>query len=210
MTAEETPDTDAGTDTDLGPGFWDGRYRSGDLGWDLGVPSPPFVRLDEAGFITPCRVAVPGCGRGWEVAYLAARGYRVTGIDFAPGAIAAARERLVDAGADAELVQADLFDLPEALEGAFDLVLEQTCYCAIDPARRPDYVDVAHRLLAPGGRLIGLFYACKGEGGPPFTTEPDEVRTLFEARFEVRSLALTPHSHPRRAGEEWLGVLLRR
>jgi SAM-dependent methyltransferase len=210
VTAEETPDTDTGADTGLGPGFWDGRYRSGDMGWDLGVPSPPFVRLDEAGFITPCRVAVPGCGRGWEVAYLAERGYRVTGIDFAPGAIAAARERLADAGADAELVQADLFDLPEALEGAFDLVLEQTCYCAIDPARRPDYVDVAHRLLAPGGRLIGLFYACKGEGGPPFTTHPDEVRTLFEERFEVRSLALTPHSHPRRAGEEWLGVLLRR
>jgi SAM-dependent methyltransferase len=194
----------------LGPDFWGARYRAGDLAWDLEGPSPPFVRLDRAGFIAPCRVAVPGCGRGWEVAYLAERGYRVTGIDFAPEAIDAARERLAAAGAKAELIQADLFDLPKATEAAFDLVLEQTCFCAIEPARRPDYVAAAHRLLAPGGRLIGLFYACKGEGGPPFTTGPEEVRALFADRFEIRSLALTTNSHPRRLGEEWLGVLLRR
>lgn len=202
------PDTESGED--LGADFWDARYRSGDTGWDLGEPSPPFVRLDAAGIIAPCRVAVPGCGRGWDVAYLAERGYRVTGIDFSPQAIAATRERLAEAGAEAEGMEADLFDLPKDLEASFDLVLEQTCFCAIDPARRLDYVEAAHRLLAPGGRLIGLFYACKGEGGPPFTTDPDEVRALFSDRFEIRSLALTPHSHTRRQGEEWLGVLLRR
>jgi len=201
-----SPDPEA----DLGPDFWGSRYRAGDMGWDLGAASPPFVRLDQAGFIAPCRVAVPGCGLGWEVAYLAERGYQVTGIDFAPEAIDATRERLAKAGAKADLIQADLFDLPKTTEAAFDLVLEQTCFCAIDPARRADYVEVAHRLLAPGGRLIGLFYACKGADGPPFTTGPEEVRALFAGRFEIRSLALTPHSHPRRQGEEWLGVLLRR
>jgi SAM-dependent methyltransferase len=204
------PGADPDADSDLGPAFWGARYRSGDMGWDLGVPSPPFVRLDRAGIIAPCRVAVPGCGRGWEVAYLAERGYQVTGIDFSPEAIQATRERLAEAGVEAELVRGDLFDLPGDLEAAFDLVLEQTCFCAIDPVRRPEYVQAAHRLLAPGGRLIGLFYACKGEGGPPFATGPDEVRTLFKERFEIRSLAVTPHSHPRRQGEEWLGVLLKR
>jgi SAM-dependent methyltransferase len=191
--------------------FWNGRYLAGELGWDLGEPSPPFVRLHRDGVIAPpCRVAVPGCGQGWEVAWLAAQGYAVTGIDFAPAALAAARERAREAGVAPELVQADLLDLPEALAGRFDLVLEQTCFCAIAPRRRPEYVQAVHRLLAPGGRLIGLFYACKGEDGPPFGTSPGEVRRLFADRFAVRSLALTPHSHPRRLGEEWLGVLARR
>lgn len=207
----------------FGSDYWNDRYRSGDTGWDLGTPSPPFVRLHEAGQLAPCRMAVPGCGRGWEVAYFAGRGFHVTAIDFAPEAIAATRMRLEadgiplrggaagEAPADGvDLVQADLFDLPARLAGAFDLVLEQTCFCAVDPARRPDYVAAVHRLLAPGGRLIGLFYDFGEDGGPPFTTDPDEVRALFSGRFEVRALSRTPDSHPRRQGEEWLGVLLRR
>jgi len=194
----------------LDPPFWHGRYLAGDTGWDLGEPSPPFVRLHRDGVIAPCRVAVPGCGRGWEVAWLAGQGYQVAGIDFAPAAIEATRDRVHAAGATAHLVCSDLFGLPDDLAGGFDLVLEQTCFCAIAPHRRPEYVDAVHRLLAPGGRLIALFYACEGSGGPPFTTDPKDVAALFAERFTVRSLALTPHSHPRRFGEEWLGVMERR
>lgn len=192
------------------PGFWDSRYRSGEMAWDLGAPSPPFVRLHQDGVIAPCRVAVPGCGTGWEVAWLARHGYQVTGIDFAPGAIAACKARLVAEGLRADLVRADLFDLPEPLAGAFDLVLEQTCFCAIEPARRPDYVRATGRLLRPGGRLVGLFYACEGSDGPPFPTSPDEVRGLFSGNFEITRMAVAEHSHPRRQGREWLGVLTRR
>ncbi len=189
------------------PHFWGERYQRGELNWDLGEPSPPFRRLHDDGIITPCRVAVPGCGSGWEVSWLAANGYRVTGIDFAPEAIGHTRRRLADDGLEAELVCADLFDLPETLAGRFDLVLEQTCFCAIDPTRRVDYVAAVHGLLTPGGRLVALFYGHGKEGGPPFTTTPDEVRALFSGCFRVDSLAVTPHSHERRRGEEWLGML---
>ena len=194
----------------LGAGFWNARYQAGETGWDLGEPSPPFLALHRQRVIGPCRVAVPGCGRGLEVAWLAQHGYQVTGIDFAPEAIEASRGLLAAAGLCATLECADLFALPETLEGVFDLILEQTCFCAIDPARRADYVESVARLLAPGGRLVGLFYACKGDNGPPFRTGPEEVRRLFSGAFEIKSLALTHHSHPRRMGEEWLGVLRRR
>lgn len=197
------------TDAELGADFWNGRYLTGETGWDLGEPSPPFVALHREGRIAPCEVVVPGCGAGWEVAWLAARGYRVTGIDFAPEALARTRARLDAGGLVAELVAADLLHPPEALWGRFDLMLEQTCFCAIDPVRRDDYVNAAWRLLKPGGRLIGLFYAHGKPGGPPFHTEPDEVAARFGGRFEVASLALTPHSHERRQGEEWLGELVR-
>jgi SAM-dependent methyltransferase len=204
------PDREPLTPPTLDAGFWDGRYRTGETGWDLGEPSPPFVRLHRDGGIAPCRVAVPGCGRGWEVVWLAREGYAVTGIDFAPAALAEVSARARAEGVAPELVRADLLDPPETLWGRFDLVLEQTCFCAIDPARRPEYVEAVHRLLAPGGRLVGLFYECGGEGGPPFTTGPEEVRALFGGRFRVEVLARTPHSHPRRRGQEWLGVLARR
>jgi len=190
--------------------FWNQRYLDGDMGWDLGEPSPPLLALHQTQVIAPCRVAIPGCGNGWEVVWAASQGYTVTAIDFAPQALAALRTKLDGAGVDAALVCADLFNLPEPLDGGFDLVLEQTCFCAIDPARRPEYVRAVRRLLKPGGRLVGLFYACGGESGPPFTTTPKQVRELFGEHFEIDSLSLTAHSHPRRAGEEWLGVLLRR
>ncbi len=189
--------------------WWGGRYQSGDTGWDLGEVSPPFVQLHAEGTIAPCAVAVPGCGRGWEVTWLAELGYTVTGIDFAPEALAEVKKRVNGAGPAPELVCADVLAPPDRLSGTFDLVLEQTCFCAIHPHRRPEYVAAMHRLLKPGGRLVGLFYSCKGEGGPPFTTHPEAVRELFEGLFTVASLDLTPHSHERRVGEEWLGVMVR-
>lgn len=192
----------------LGPDFWNSRYLEGETGWDLGEPSPPFVTLHRQGVIRPCRVAIPGCGRGWEVVWLARAGYDVTGIDFAPEAIRHVREAARTASVAPEVVNADVLALPNSLAGRFDLVLEQTCFCALPPSRRPEYVEAVHRLLAPQGRLVALFYECGGDDGPPFSVDPEEVRRLFAPRFVIESLERTPHSHERRAGKEWLGVLV--
>ncbi len=192
------------------PEFWRDFYRRNELNWDLGEPSPPFVQLHESGRIAPCRVAVPGCGSGWEVAWLARRGYRVTGIDFAPEALERVAARLAADNLTAELLHADLFDLPESAFGRFDLVLEQTCFCAIEPHRRGEYVAAVHRMLVPSGRLIALFYDHGEPDGPPFTTTPGQVRELFSDHFSIDSLTMAPHSHTRRQGKEWLGVLTRR
>ncbi|MFQ5509442.1 MAG: methyltransferase domain-containing protein [Leptospirillia bacterium] len=189
--------------------WWNARYREGDTGWDLGQPSPPFVALHRQGVIRPCRVAVPGAGTGWEAVWLAEQGYEVTAIDFAPAALARIRERAAGQGVSLNLVQEDVLAPPEALWGRFDLVLEQTCFCAIHPARRSEYVAGISRLLVPGGRLVGLFYACAGDGGPPFSVTPEAVRELFKQNFTIESLAITPDSHERRQGEEWLGMLRR-
>ncbi len=197
-------------DSELTPEFWGGRYQTGETGWDLGTPSPPLMHLHQSGQIEPCRVVVPGCGRGWEVTWLAAQGYTVTGVDFSAEALAIVDLRARAEGLKVTLVQSDVLAPVAALHGQFDLVFEQTCYCAIDPLRRADYVTAMHRLLIPGGTLAGLFYACKGDGGPPFTTTPEAVREQFSAHFEVGQLALTDHSHERRSGEEWLGLFTRR
>ena len=61
----------------------------------------------------------------------------------------------------------DLFTLPHTDSGHYDLVLEHTCFCAIDPARRAEWAEVAARILRPQGRLLALFYTHDRPGGPP-------------------------------------------
>jgi len=47
--------------------YWQGRYREGSTGWDRGVPSPTLEGWLRDGTLAPCRILVPGCGRGHEV-----------------------------------------------------------------------------------------------------------------------------------------------
>ena len=164
--------------------------------------------LDSAGAPRSGTAVVPGCGRGHEVLALAARGVSATGLDFAPSAVAAARAAAERAGlgARARFVQVDVFAAPDLLGVRFDLALEHTCYCAIDTDRRDEYVDVLHRLLRPGGRLVALLYAHDRPGGPPFGTTEGEVRRRFSRRFELDRLEPARGSVPSRAGHELLMV----
>jgi SAM-dependent methyltransferase len=180
--------------------------------FDLGGPSPPLLDwLDEAR-PAPGRAVVPGCGRGHDALELARRGWEATGVDFAPAAIADARAAAARAGlATARFLEQDFFSLGPELDGAYDLLFEQTCYCAIDPRRRDDYARTAERLLRPGGALLFVVFPVDGRaGGPPFNIGLAEVRERFAPAFEVLELAQPRRpSAPGRAGKE-LRALLRR
>lgn len=92
--------------------------------------------------------------------------------------------------------------MPRTHAGAFDAVLEHTCFCAIDVERREEYVRAVRDLLAPNGRLFGLFYAHGKPGGPPSTTSEAEVRALFSRDFEIEVLKTAPDSFEARAGKK--------
>lgn len=188
------------------PGFWERFYQEGGDRWELRAPTPPLVRAIAA--ISPGeRALVLGCGRGHEARLVAASGWRsVTAVDFAPSAIAESR-RLSTGGPHTDRIEwrlADLFSLPDREAGQFDLVLEHCCFCAIDPARRPEWRDVVHRSLRPGGLLLALFYTHGQPGGPPFTTDRDEVQRLLLEGFEIEHYEVPPDSIERRRGLELL------
>src|SRR6186997_3290849 len=122
------------------PAFWQGLYDHGSDRWELGLPSPALDaqlarRAPPSGI-----VAVPGAGRGHDARLLARHGYRVTAFDFADSAVAEARRLAAEDGVDVVVEQRDVFTLGHDYAGAFDGVWEYTCFCAIDPARREEYV----------------------------------------------------------------------
>jgi len=157
----------------------------------------------------PGRVAVPGCGRGHDVRFLARRGYSAVGFDFSAAAVAAARELAKTDNVSAEFVERDIFTLAGDYARAFDGIWEYTCFCAIDPRRRAEYVRTMGAILRPGGWLLACFFPLRRRAaGPPFPVSEREVRRLFAPAFRIER-AYPPHSVRARQGQEWM-VLLRR
>ena len=155
-------------------------------------------------------MAIPGCGRGHDVRYLAARGYDAVGFDFSTAAIDEARGLARDAPGSARFERRDIFSLPRDYRGAFDGVWEYTCFCAIEPGRRREYVDAVEAIVKPGGWLLACFYPIRaGGGGPPFSVSIAEVRQLFARSFRIDREWEPTSSVPRRRGEEWM-VLARK
>ncbi|HVO31459.1 MAG TPA: methyltransferase domain-containing protein [bacterium] len=185
------------------PKTWNDLYLAGDAGWDKGEPSPPIVRLVAEGHIAPgSLVCVVGAGRGHEALLLAEKGYKVTAVDFAEEAAKAMRDAAAKRKVVVDVRQRDLFTLAKDYGRTFHAIVEHTCFCAIDPARRAEYVKVMHDCLRAGGILLGLFYAHNRPGGPPFTTTEEEVRRLFEPLFEIERLVVAKDSFEARKGNE--------
>jgi len=194
--------------------FWDEHFAAGDTPWDRGESSPQLGAWLSSGVLRPCRILVPGCGSGHEVAELAMAGFEVTGLDYADNAIARTHRRLKDTGADATLVQADV--LAWQPDRPFDAVYEQTCLCALYPDQWRDYADQLHRWLALGGRLYALFLQLLRPGaaegavqGPPYHCDINAMRALFpEPRWGWPKPPYPRTVHPRGLAE--LVVVLER
>jgi methyl halide transferase len=191
--------------------FWENLYQTKITPWDLGKAAPPFKSfLDSAHSVAPGTVAVLGCGAGYECLLFAAKGFTVTGIDFAPAAISATKEKFERANifqTTGFVVQSDIFAL-DHLKEKFQYVVEHTCFCAIQPARRPDYARTVHNLLKIGGQLIGLWWLLDKRGGPPFAVDRSEIFELF-SDFRV-DLSYEPiDSVPDRQGKELFTLMTR-
>jgi len=190
--------------------FWEGLYARGGDGWELGGPAPPLVDFVTTTPPPRGRVAVPGAGRGHDARFLAAHGYDVTAIDFSTAALTAARALARRDRVDVTFEQRDIFTLPQSHAHAFDGVWEYTCYCAIDPRRRREYVDVLRAIVRPGGWLLGCFFPLRAQtAGPPFPVSMSEIRRRLAPAFRIERAFPPLRSVRGRQGREWM-VLARR
>src|SRR5271169_4758618 len=113
--------------------YWETRYRTNDMPWEKGAPSPGLVDFLAAhGELPRATVCVPGCGTGHDVLTWAQTGFQAFGFDLAPSAVQLSRERALAARVGAEFQIADfLRSDPPFL---FDWIFEHTLFCAIQPA----------------------------------------------------------------------------
>jgi len=168
--------------------FWQERFKKKETGWDRGNASPQLLEWLDAGDLKPCRIAVPGCGSGWEVVELVHRGFEVVAIDYTAAAIEKTNANLLSKGLKAEVVQADVLTYQPARP--FDAIYEQTCLCAIHPEHWLEYSQQLHHWVKPEGSLWVLYMqmirpAASEEGvihGPPYHCDINAMRALFSEK----------------------------
>lgn len=179
--------------------YWQERWEDGRTGWDIGYPSTPLVNYFNKLKDKDLRILIPGAGNAYEGEYLHKNGFKNTFIlDIAPGAIKSLKTRFPDVP-DNRIIEGNFFDLKDE----FDLIVEQTFFCALDPALRKDYVSKMLELLKPGGILMGvLFHDELFKDHPPFGGYKKDYLPLFEDKFEVLNFDIAPDSIKPRQGRE--------
>ena len=179
--------------------YWSNRYDNGTSFWDLGEVSPPLKNYIDQLADKNIQILIPGCGNTYEADYLLKMGFtNVTVIDIAPVLVTQLKEKYKD-NPHIKIILGDFFKY----QGQYDLVLEQTFFCAINPTLRKDYVAKMPGLLAPNGKLVGvLFNRWFEEQGPPFGGTKEVYEQLFANNFIFKSFEPCYNSFSKRKDTE--------
>lgn len=179
--------------------YWQNRYQEETTRWDLGVVSPPIKAYIDQLENKKLRIAIPGAGNSYEAEYLFNNGFtNVFVIDFAALPLQNIQHRIPDFPKD-HLIQKDFFDV----DRTFDLVIEQTFFCALHPNLRSAYAKKMHSILAPEGKVVGLLFdAPLYEDHPPFGGNKKEYQNLFNPYFDIEIMETATNSIESRVGRE--------
>jgi len=189
--------------------FWDQRYVSNDTGWDASHITTPikhyFDQLDDKD--KNLRILVPGCGNAHEAEYVFSSGFKnVFVADISAFPLENFKKRVPEFPAE-QLLHVDFF----LLKDSYDIIIEQTFFCALDPKLRPEYAAKTAELLKPGGRLVGvLFNDTLNNDKPPFGGTKEEYISYFRPYFEIKYFETCSNSIPPRAGRELFIYLIKK
>jgi SAM-dependent methyltransferase len=192
-------------DNSMDSQYWNNRYLLQQTGWDIGYVSTPIKTYIDQLENKKISILIPGCGNGYEVEYLLEKGFQdITVIDIAPAAIEKLSQKLQRfLDSSLTVITGDFF----TLAGHFDLVLEQTFFCALDPSLRNDYARKMNELLHLGGKLAGVLFNREFEGGPPFGGTSTEYKKLFSPFFLIKKIEACYNSIDARKDSEVFIIL---
>ena len=159
--------------------------------WDYGAPRPQLVEWAESQNLAGGgrEALVVGCGYGADSEFIAQLGFRTTGFDFAPTAIAAARRKYP--ASEVNYLVADVLDLPREWQGRFDLVVESLTVQSMPPEQHTAAAQTIAALVAPGGTLLVLAIAREERSevkGPPWPLTRAEVEVFAHGHLGLRRL----------------------
>jgi len=186
--------------------FWNDRYIQQQTGWDMGQISTPLKNYIDQISDKNISVLIPGCGNAHEAEYLLKQGFiDVTLIDIADEVVKEIEKKFSNeiAKGSLKVICGDFFELNHS----FDLVIEQTFFCAINPTLRQKYADKMFEILKPNGKLAGVMFGVKMEGGPPFGGTKEEYEKYFSPYFHFNKMEDCYNSIKPREGRELFVIL---
>ncbi|MEM9549123.1 MAG: MqnA/MqnD/SBP family protein, partial [Bacteroidota bacterium] len=145
--------------------YWSSRYQNDKTGWDIGIVSTPIKEYIDQLNRKSIKILIPGAGNAHEAEYLHHQGFNSVFVcDIAQEALNNLLSRC-PTFPKKNLIQGNFFDLQDK----YDLILEQTFFCALQPSLRTAYVQKMKELLHPKGKLAGLLFGVEFPfQGPPF------------------------------------------
>tara|TARA_B100000795_G_scaffold76340_3_gene54379 strand:+ start:12625 stop:13212 length:588 start_codon:yes stop_codon:yes gene_type:complete len=179
--------------------YWNSRYINKETGWDIGYPSTPLKEYIDSLTDRNLKILIPGAGNAYEAEYLYAKGFKnVTVVDISEEACQKLIIRISDFPSQ-HIICGDFFKIEEQ----FDIMLEQTFFCAIAPSERENYIKKANQILQPSGFLVGLLFQKElFKDHPPFGGNEKIYRKLFEPFFNIQKMETAYNSiEPRKNSE---------
>jgi len=186
---------------------WEHRYLNNDIGWDLGEVSPPLKTYFEQLENKEIKILIPGGGNSYEAEYLFKNGFKnVFVVDWSASAIGNIQKRIPDFPAS-QLIIGDFFEV----ESTFDLIIEQTFFCAINPSLRASYVLKMNQLLKPKGKIVGLLFMVPlNKDRPPFGGNKEAYLEVFKLHFNIEIMETCFNSFGNRKGRELFIKMLKK
>ena len=183
---------------------WEDRYQENNIGWDIGKISDPLKAYFDQLEDKDLKILIPGCGNAYEAEQLWRSGFKnVHLIDIAPSPLRQFAEKIPDFPKD-QLILGDFFEH----KGEYDLIVEQTFFCAIEPELRQAYADKSRELLKSSGKLVGLLWSVElNEDHPPYGGSKEEYLNYFQDGFNIQVLEPAYNSIGPRAGRELFMIL---
>lgn len=187
-----------GNEKRLDQEYWDTQYKTNATGWDLGKISPAIESFTKTLENKNTRILIPGCGNSYEAEHLLNEGFtNITVIDIAPTLIENLQKKFQN-NPNIQIILGDFFEH----QADYELIIEQTFFCALPPTMREQYVRKMHELLSDKGKLVGLLFNKTFESGPPFGGSQSEYEQLFEPHFDFLQMDLCQNSIKPRANSE--------
>ncbi len=171
--------------TDLTKRFWKNSYKNNATGWDIGCISTPIKEYINQLKNKNLKILIPGAGNSYEAEYLFKKGFtNLTILDFAKQPLVNFSKRVPNFPKE-KLIKQNFFKHTNR----YDLIIEQTFFCALHPTQRKKYADRMSKLLNPKGKLVGLLFDFDlTEEGPPFGGSLKEYVHLFSKQFTLKIL----------------------
>ncbi|WP_047540721.1 thiopurine S-methyltransferase [Methylotenera versatilis] len=187
--------------------FWHQKWEKNQIGFHLPAANPLLVKHFFAlNLKQGSRIFLPLCGKSLDIAWLLAQGYQIAGAELSAIAIEdlfrslnltpkiTQKNTITHYSApDIDLFVGDIFDVTPSMLGKVDVIYDRAALVALPVEMRKKYSDHLIKLTQLAPQLLICFeYDESLHAGPPFSVGADEVKTHYQARYDLTLLASEP------------------